>query len=221
MFHKHIRIRSRNMTVIGAVAVAVTSTATLTGSDALKVNRPSLSLFRKFLPRAKRNKELEPAAGGDTAENSGDIDKKVFHPAAGVRVEKIANLDKNLAMALRADSVRILAPVPGKGCVGIEVPNDISAPVCLKEILQSKAWADANADCCVGLGWSSKDSGYQKGFQKYFKGSDTVIEPPMFEMKENISATDFRRALENGDSIQDFLPEGVNEKEIRQLLMEE
>ena len=45
------------------------------------------------------------------------------HPAPGVRVEKIANLDKNLAMALKADSVRILAPVPGKGCVGIEVPN--------------------------------------------------------------------------------------------------
>ena len=45
------------------------------------------------------------------------------HPAAGVRVEKIANLDKNLAMALKADSVRILAPVPGKGCVGIEVPK--------------------------------------------------------------------------------------------------
>ena len=59
------------------------------------------------------------------------------HPAAGVRVEKIANLDKNLAMALKADSVRILAPVPGKGCVGIEVPNQKPAPVCLKEILQS------------------------------------------------------------------------------------
>jgi S-DNA-T family DNA segregation ATPase FtsK/SpoIIIE len=75
-----------------------------------------------------------------------------IHPAAGVRVEKIANLDKNLAMALRADSVRILAPVPGKGCVGIEVPNDISAPVCLKEILQSKAWADANAEIPIVLG---------------------------------------------------------------------
>ena len=37
------------------------------------------------------------------------------HPAAGVRVEKIANLDKNLAMALKADSVRILAPRSGKG----------------------------------------------------------------------------------------------------------
>ena len=75
-----------------------------------------------------------------------------IHPAAGVRVEKIANLDKNLAMALRAESVRILAPVPGKGCVGVEVPNDMAAPVCLKEILESKAWADANAEIPIVLG---------------------------------------------------------------------
>ena len=75
-----------------------------------------------------------------------------IHPAAGVRVEKIANLDKNLAMALRAESVRILAPVPGKGCVGVEVPNELAAPVCLKEILQSKAWADANAEIPIVLG---------------------------------------------------------------------
>jgi len=75
-----------------------------------------------------------------------------IHPAAGVRVEKIANLDKNLAMALRAESVRILAPVPGKGCVGVEVPNDMAAPVCLKEILESKAWADAKAEIPIVLG---------------------------------------------------------------------
>ena len=74
------------------------------------------------------------------------------HPAAGVRVEKIANLDKNLAMALKADSVRILAPVPGKGCVGIEVPNEKPAAVCLKEILQSKAWADAGSEIPIVLG---------------------------------------------------------------------
>ena len=73
------------------------------------------------------------------------------HPAAGVRVEKISNLDKNLAMALRADSVRILAPVPGKGCVGIEVPNQNPAAVCLKEILQSKAWADSGAEIPIVL----------------------------------------------------------------------
>ena len=74
------------------------------------------------------------------------------HPAPGVKVEKIANLDKNLAMALKADSVRILAPVPGKGCVGIEVPNAKPAPVCLKEILQSKAWVEAGADIPIVLG---------------------------------------------------------------------
>ena len=75
-----------------------------------------------------------------------------LHPAAGVRVEKIANLDKNLAMALKAESVRILAPVPGKGCVGIEVPNATPMPVCMKEILQSKAWHDAGAEIPIVLG---------------------------------------------------------------------
>lgn len=75
-----------------------------------------------------------------------------IHPAAGVRVEKIANLDKNLAMALKAESVRILAPVPGKGCVGVEVPNAKPMPVCMKEILQSKAWAEAGAEIPIVLG---------------------------------------------------------------------
>ncbi len=80
-------------------------------------------------------------------------------------------------------------------------------------------WADNNPDCHVGLGWSSKDQGYQKGFQKYFKGEETVVEPPMFEMREPISATEFRDALANGKSIQKFLPEGVDEDQIRKLLI--
>jgi DNA segregation ATPase FtsK/SpoIIIE, S-DNA-T family len=75
-----------------------------------------------------------------------------IHPAAGVKVAKIANLEKDLAMALKAESVRIIAPVPGKGCVGIEVPNDKPAAVCLKEILESKAWAVANAEIPIVLG---------------------------------------------------------------------
>ncbi|MGC6505251.1 MAG: DNA translocase FtsK 4TM domain-containing protein [Coraliomargaritaceae bacterium] len=73
-------------------------------------------------------------------------------PAPGVRVEKIVNLDKNIALGLRALSVRILAPVPGKGTVGIEVPNQISQPVCMRDIVESKAWADAKADIPVVLG---------------------------------------------------------------------
>jgi len=61
-------------------------------------------------------------------------------PAAGVRVEKIANLSNNLALALKAESIRVQAPIPGKGVVGIEVPNNTSTVVLAREILESKNW---------------------------------------------------------------------------------
>lgn len=73
-------------------------------------------------------------------------------PAPGVRVEKIVNLDKNIALGLKAMSVRILAPVPGKGTVGIEVPNRLAQAVCMRDIVESKAWADAKAEIPVVLG---------------------------------------------------------------------
>ena len=73
-------------------------------------------------------------------------------PAAGVRVEKIVSLDKNIALGLKALSVRILAPVPGKGTVGIEVPNRISQAVCMRDIIESKSWAEANAEIPIVLG---------------------------------------------------------------------
>ncbi|MFQ3241388.1 MAG: S-DNA-T family DNA segregation ATPase FtsK/SpoIIIE [Lentimonas sp.] len=73
-------------------------------------------------------------------------------PAPGVRVEKIVNLDKNIALGLQALSVRILAPVPGKGTVGIEVPNKVSEAVCMRDIIESKAWAEADAEIPVVLG---------------------------------------------------------------------
>ena len=73
-------------------------------------------------------------------------------PARGVRVEKIATLDKNIALGLTALSIRIHAPVPGKGCVGIEVPNKKPLPVFLKEILGSKAWAQSDAEIPIVLG---------------------------------------------------------------------
>lgn len=73
-------------------------------------------------------------------------------PAAGVRVEKIANLEKNIALALKAHSVRIIAPVPGKGTVGIEIPNRNPGSVCIKEIIQSTVWSESEAEIPVVLG---------------------------------------------------------------------
>jgi DNA segregation ATPase FtsK/SpoIIIE, S-DNA-T family len=73
-------------------------------------------------------------------------------PAAGVRVEKIAGLDKNIALGMRAQSVRIMAPIPGKAAVGVEVPNQKATQVGLREILESEDWASAKADLPIALG---------------------------------------------------------------------
>jgi S-DNA-T family DNA segregation ATPase FtsK/SpoIIIE len=73
-------------------------------------------------------------------------------PAAGVRVEKISGLDKNIALGMRAQSVRILAPIPGKAAVGVEVPNKVSTPVGMREILESEDWMSAKAELPIALG---------------------------------------------------------------------
>ena len=73
-------------------------------------------------------------------------------PAPGVRVEKIAGLDKNIALGMRAQSVRILAPIPGKAAVGVEIPNRVPTPVGMKEILESEDWSSAKAEIPIALG---------------------------------------------------------------------
>ena len=73
-------------------------------------------------------------------------------PAPGVRVEKISGLDKNIALGMRAQSVRILAPIPGKAAVGVEVPNQHPTQVGLREILESEDWASARAELPIALG---------------------------------------------------------------------
>ena len=80
------------------------------------------------------------------------ITRYEVYPAPGVRVEKISSLDKNIALGMRAQSVRILAPVPGKGCVGIEVPNRVPMPVGIREILESEDWVKSKAEIPIALG---------------------------------------------------------------------
>jgi S-DNA-T family DNA segregation ATPase FtsK/SpoIIIE len=73
-------------------------------------------------------------------------------PAAGVRVEKIAGLDKNIALGMKAQSVRILAPIPGKAAVGVEIPNRHPTAVGIREILESQDWRDVRAEIPIALG---------------------------------------------------------------------
>lgn len=73
-------------------------------------------------------------------------------PAPGVRVEKIAALDKNIALGMRAQSVRIQAPIPGKAAVGVEVPNLHPTPVGVREIIESEDWVGSKAEIPIALG---------------------------------------------------------------------
>ena len=99
---------------------------------------------------------VDPANGVDVGIQQGpSITRYEIKPAPGVRVEKIANLSNNIAMNLEAEAVRILAPVPGKGTVGIEIPNKNRKDVLLREIIESKAWAEAAMELPVVLGVDS------------------------------------------------------------------
>ena len=75
-----------------------------------------------------------------------------FEPEPGTKVSKIAGLSDDIAMALRAKSIRIIAPIPGKGCVGIEVPNKKREIVFLKEILADDKFAKHKSKLAMGLG---------------------------------------------------------------------
>ncbi|MGI8507993.1 MAG: DNA translocase FtsK [Gemmatimonadaceae bacterium] len=73
-------------------------------------------------------------------------------PAAGVKVRQIANLSDDLALAMRAQSIRVVAPIPGKGAVGVEVPNPIPEMVVFRELLDSPDFRNARAALPIALG---------------------------------------------------------------------
>ena len=75
-----------------------------------------------------------------------------FEPAAGVKVGRIAALQDDLAMSLRASSIRIIAPIPKRGTVGIEVPNKHRAVVRLRECLENSRLTANDSILSVPLG---------------------------------------------------------------------
>ncbi|MFW5871324.1 MAG: DNA translocase FtsK [Verrucomicrobiota bacterium] len=75
-----------------------------------------------------------------------------LRPAAGVRVEKISSLSNNIALSLKATSVRVQAPVPGKGVVGIEIPNSTANLVTIREIIESDEWQQKERHLPLVLG---------------------------------------------------------------------
>ncbi len=94
--------------------------------------------------------DIEVALGDIT--KGPTITRYELHPAPGVRLEKIVALSNNLAAALKAENVHILAPVPGKSSVGVEVPNAVKTKVIMRELLESKEWLETKSRIPLALG---------------------------------------------------------------------
>jgi DNA segregation ATPase FtsK/SpoIIIE, S-DNA-T family len=80
------------------------------------------------------------------------ITRYELEPAPGVKVNRIVTLGDDIALAMKAQSVRIVAPIPGKARVGIEVPNTTSTLVYVKEIVSSKEFQDSLGKLTIALG---------------------------------------------------------------------
>ena len=75
-----------------------------------------------------------------------------LEPAPGVKINKIVNLSDDLALALMAPSIRILAPIPGKSVIGIEIPNLKRESVFLKEVLDNDSFSESSFRLPIALG---------------------------------------------------------------------
>jgi len=75
-----------------------------------------------------------------------------FKPAANVKVSKILNLQDDLAMALRAETIRIQAPIPGRDVVGIEIPNETFDTIYLRDILESELFMTSKSPLTIAMG---------------------------------------------------------------------
>lgn len=93
---------------------------------------------------------LEASAGDIT--RGPTVTRFEVYPARGVRVDRIVSLEKDIARATRAEKINILAPIPGKDTVGIEIANSKKIKVVFRELLESREWTESKAKIPLALG---------------------------------------------------------------------
>jgi len=94
--------------------------------------------------------EIEVSLGDIT--KGPTITRYELHPAPGVKLEKISALSNNIAAVLKAERINILAPVPGKSSVGVEVPNHVKSKVIVRDMFESDEWRNSKAKIPIALG---------------------------------------------------------------------
>jgi S-DNA-T family DNA segregation ATPase FtsK/SpoIIIE len=110
-----------------------------------EIEEKSLIIQRTFL-QFGIDVEMEEECVGPT------VIQYRLRPAEGIRLTKITNLKDNLTLALKAKSIRIQAPIPGLGLVGVEVPNEKRDIVGIKEVLRDDAFTHHKSKLALALG---------------------------------------------------------------------
>jgi S-DNA-T family DNA segregation ATPase FtsK/SpoIIIE len=120
------------------------------GEGPRTVDRDSLMMQARILEKKLKDFNVE----GEVVEVKPGpvVTMYEFAPAPGVKVSKIAGLSDDLSMALKALSIRIVAPIPGRGVVGIEIPNKDRETVWLKDILESEEFQKTGGKLPMALG---------------------------------------------------------------------
>jgi S-DNA-T family DNA segregation ATPase FtsK/SpoIIIE len=147
-----------------AVAAEIESTATIERDDELppielldepaphddELNRKALDENGTRLMDALRTFKVDGEITGRTSGPT--VTQYEITPAPGVKVRQIANLSNDIALAMRAASIRIVAPIPGRGAVGVEVPNPTRESVVLRDLLESREYTHAQRALPIALG---------------------------------------------------------------------
>jgi len=113
-------------------------------------NRRELDAAGAKLMEALRTFRVEGELVGRTTGPT--VTQFEVEPAPGVKVRQIANLANDLALAMRAQSIRIVAPIPGRGAVGVEVPNANRELVAFRDLVESRDFQQARAALPIALG---------------------------------------------------------------------
>jgi S-DNA-T family DNA segregation ATPase FtsK/SpoIIIE len=113
-------------------------------------SREELMANARLMQQTLAQFDIEVALGDIT--KGPTITRYELHPAPGVKLEKIVGLNNNIAAALKAERINILAPVPGKSSVGVEVPNAIKTKVIMRDIFESDEWRNTKARIPLSLG---------------------------------------------------------------------
>lgn len=127
--------------------------------DILQANSPDkrpVTNREELLENAKKLVEtleqfgIEVSAGEIT--KGATITRYEVKPAEGVRVDKITSLQRDICRVMKAERVNILAPIPGKDTVGIEVANTNKAPIVLRDLFEANEWSNAGSKIPLALG---------------------------------------------------------------------